>query len=131
MVILSSFLRRVLWLDAASCLGMGVLLAALAGTLGGALHLPVTLLRESGLFLLLFGFVLAWMASRAALPRWLLWLVILGNALWALDSLLLLPLGLVVPNLPGEVFLVAQALFVALLAMLEYRGLQAAAAQPA
>ncbi|MCO6418800.1 hypothetical protein JYK14_21945 [Siccirubricoccus sp. KC 17139] len=131
MLILSAFLRRVLWLDAASCLGMGLLLAGFAGPLGGFLHLPIALLRESGLFLLLAGAALAWMASRSALPRWLLWVVILGNALWALDSLLLLPLGWVAPNLLGEIFLVVQALFVALLAMLEYRGLQAAAAQPA
>jgi hypothetical protein len=127
MFIPTPFLRRVLALDAASCLGMGLLLAALAGPLGGWFQLPVALLREAGLFLLVFGGGLAWAATRPALPRLLVQLVILGNALWAAASLLLLPAGLVAPNALGGVFLVAQALVVGLLAALEATGLRRSA----
>ncbi|WP_431267624.1 hypothetical protein [Dankookia sp. P2] len=57
----------------------------------------------------------------------LFWVVILGNALWALDSLLLLVSGWVAPTALGGSFVVAQALVVALLAELEYTGLRRSA----
>ncbi|GGC38845.1 hypothetical protein GCM10011504_16600 [Siccirubricoccus deserti] len=123
----SPFLRRVLLLDAASCLGMGLLLAVAAGPLAGWFHLPAALLRESGIVLLAFAGLLLWMATRAAVPRWLVWAVILGNALWALDSLLLLPSGWVAPNVLGGAFITAQALVVGVLATLEHAGLRRSA----
>src|SRR3954466_12474058 len=130
MFIPTPFLRRVLGLDAASCFGRGLLLAALAGPLGGWFHLPVALLREAGLFLLVFGGGLAWATTRPALPRLLVQGVVLGNALWAVASLLLLPSGLVAPNALGGAFLVAQALVVGLLAALEAAGLRRSVVQP-
>jgi hypothetical protein len=123
----SPFLRRILLLDAASCLGMGLLLAAAAGPLAGWFQLPVALLRESGVFLLAFAGLLLWTATRAAVPKLLVWVVIIGNALWALDSLLLLPSGWVAPNALGGGFITAQALVVGLLAALEHAGLRRSA----
>ena len=123
----SPFLRRVLLLDAASCLGMGLLLAAVAGPLARWFHLPVALLWQSGVFLLVFAGLLLWMATRAAVPRLLVWAVIIGNALWALDSVLLLASGWVAPNALGGVFITAQALVVGVLAALEHAGLRRSA----
>lgn len=123
----SPFLRRVLWVDAACSGAMGLLMAAAAGPLTPWFGLPTVMLREIGLFLLIFAALLAVLALRRASPRLLFWAVVIGNALWALDSVLLLVSGWVAPTTLGGVFVVAQALVVALLAELEYTGLRRSA----
>ena len=65
----SSFLRRVLFADALSCAGMGLLLMLGAPVLAGALSLPEVLLRETGIVLLPCAAFVAWIVSRAAIPR--------------------------------------------------------------
>lgn len=120
----SPFLQRVLWADALCSGAMGLLLAAAASPLARWLGLPMPMLREVGLFLIVFAAVVTVLALRRASPRPLFWAVIVGNALWALDSVLLLVSGWVTPTALGGVFVVAQALVVALLAELEYAGLR-------
>ncbi len=123
----SPFLRRVLLADAVCSGAMGLLLAALAGPLSRWFGLPLPMLREVGLFLLGFAALVAVLGLRRASPRLLVWVVIIGNALWALDSVLLLVSGWVAPTTLGGLFVVAQALVVALLAELEYVGLRRSA----
>jgi hypothetical protein len=123
----STFLRRVLWLDAASCAGMGVLLATASGLLSGLLNLPAGLLRESAMVLLAFAALLAFLATRTHLARGAVWTVIVVNAIWVIDSIVLLFTGWVQPNLFGHVFVVGQAAVVAALAELEYLGLRKSA----
>ncbi|TDH63156.1 hypothetical protein E2C06_07175 [Dankookia rubra] len=126
-IVPSDFLRRVLLADAACSGAMGLLLALLAGPLSRWFGLPAALLLEVGLFLLAFAAFVAVLGLRQASPRLLVWLVIVGNALWALDSVLLLVSGWVAPTALGGTFVVAQALVVALLAELEYTGLRRSA----
>ena len=123
----SDFLRRVLLADAITSGAMGLLLALLAGPLSRWFGLPTDMLREVGLFLLGFAALVATLGLQRASPRLLFWLVILGNALWALDSVLLLVSGWVAPTVLGGAFVVAQALVVAVLAELEYTGLRRSA----
>ncbi|TCZ66013.1 hypothetical protein [Roseicella aquatilis] len=130
-IIPSDVLRRVLWADAASCIGMGLMLAALAAPLSRWFGLPEPMLREVGLFLIAFAVPVAVLALSRASPRLLFWAVVIGNALWALDSLLLLVSGWVQPTALGGAFVVAQAVVVALLAELEYGGLRRSAAPAA
>ena len=120
----STFLRRVLLLDAVSCGGMGLLLVTCNGLLSGLLSLPVGLLREAGVVLLPFALLLAFMSTRARLPRALVWAVIVVNAIWAIDSVVLLFTGWVQPNLLGYLFVAGQATFVAVIVELEYIGLR-------
>ena len=120
----STFLRRVLLLDAASCGGMGLLLVTCSGLLSGLLSLPSGLLLEAGLALLPFAALLVFMSTRAHLPRAAVWAVIVVNAIWAIDSIVLLFTGWVQPNLLGYLFVAGQAAFVALMAQLEYIGLR-------
>lgn len=124
----STFLRRVLLLDAVSCAGMGLLLVTLNGTLSGLLNLPVGLLREAGIVLLPFALLLAFLSTRGRLPRAAVWAVIVGNAIWAIDSIVLLFTGWVQPNLLGYLFVAGQAAFVAVMAELEFVGLRKSAA---
>jgi hypothetical protein len=114
----------VLLADAITGGAMGLLLALLAGPLARWFGLPAGLLREVGIFLLAFAAFVAVLGLRRAPPRLLFWLVIVGNALWALDSVLLLVSDWVAPTALGGTFVVAQALVVAALAELEYTGLR-------
>ena len=126
-IIPADFLRRVLLVDAASSGAMGLLLALLAGPLARWFGLPTGMLREVGVFLLGFAVVVAALGLRRASQRLLFWLVVIGNALWALDSVLLLVSGWVAPTALGGAFVVAQALAVAVLAELECAGLRRSA----
>jgi hypothetical protein len=120
----STFLRRVLVLDAVSCAGMGLLLMTFSGGLSGVLSLPVELLQQASAVLLPFALLLAFLSTRARLPRAAVWAVIVANAIWAIDSIVLLFTGWVQPSLFGYLFVAAQAAFVAVIAELEYIGLR-------
>jgi hypothetical protein len=120
----SGFLRRVLLVDAATCLAMGALLLAATGALAFMLALPELLLRYAGLSLLPIAAFIAWVATRSSLPPPGVWLVVAGNALWVVASIGLLLGAWVSPNALGYAFVIAQAACVALLAALEYAGLR-------
>jgi hypothetical protein len=124
----STFLRRVLVLDAVSCAGMGLLLVTFSGGLSGVLSLPVELLQQATAVLLPFALLLAFLSTRARLPRAAVWAVIVANAIWAIDSIVLFFTGWVQPSLLGYLFVAAQAAFVAVIAELEYIGLGKSAA---
>jgi hypothetical protein len=119
-----TFLRGVLLVDAISSGAMGLVLIAGAALLSSWLHMPAALLQYSGLTLLPFAALVAWVALRRPLVRPAVWAVIVLNALWAADSLLLLGTGWVAPSVLGYAFVIAQAAFVAVLAELEYVGLR-------
>jgi hypothetical protein len=120
-------LKSVLALDAASCLVMGVGLAALAQPLAGVTGLPAGLLTWAGVLLLPVAALIGVAAALRAVPRGLLLLIVAGNAGWVLASLALLASGLVAPNGLGVALVLAQAAAVAVLTALEARGLGAVA----
>lgn len=120
----STFLRRVLTLDAVSSAAMGALVLLAMSPLTGLLGLPRPLLLGSGLSLLPFAAFVGWLATRELPPRAGVWAVVILNAFWAVDSLLLLLAGWVEPTLLGAVFVVFQALVVGLFAALELAGLR-------
>jgi hypothetical protein len=124
----STFLRRVLLVDAATCFAMGLLLLLAAGVLATLLALPGALLQYAGLSLLPNAAFMAWIATRSSLSRVGVWIVIGGNALWVVGSVALLVAGWVSPSLLGHVFVITQAATVALLAEMEYVGLRKALA---
>jgi hypothetical protein len=115
----STFLRRVLALDAVSSAAMGALLLLALTPLTGLLGLPRPLLLWAGLSLLPFAALVGWLATRELPPRAGVWAVIILNAFWAVDSLLLLLAGWIEPTFLGAAFVVFQALFVGLLGALE------------
>ncbi|PHK95681.1 hypothetical protein CR162_07490 [Pseudoroseomonas rhizosphaerae] len=89
---------------------------------------PPALLGGAGLALLPVAAFMAWLAHGPAVPRQGLRLVVAGNVLWVVASLLPPLLGMVSPNALGWAFLVGQAGFVGLLAWLEAGAGRAAAA---
>src|SRR5688500_7592607 len=87
---MTDFIRRVLFVDAATCAGTGLFLALLAVPLAPFLGLPADLLLDAGLALLPIAAFIAWVATRDAISAAGVWLVIIGNAAWVLASLALL-----------------------------------------
>lgn len=123
----STFLRRILLADAAASGALGILLAVAAGPLSTWLALPAGLLRGAGLALLPFAAAVVFVATRARIPRAPVWAVVAMNALWVLQSAILLASGPVEPSFLGFAFVVVQALVVAAFAELEVVGLRRAA----
>ena len=120
----STFLSRALQADA---IFSGVSAAGLtlgAGLLAPLLHLPDALLRETGLFLIAYTALVGWLGTRSSVPMVMVLIVIAGNAAWTLGSIALLFSGAVSPNLPGELFVVAQAIGTGVFAELQYVGLR-------
>lgn len=124
----STFLRRVLLADAATCVATGLLLMFGANLVERFLGLPAELSRYAGVSLLPFAAFLVYLARRENLSRRVVWAVIVLNVLWTVDSILLLLTGWVAPTEPGYAFVVAQALGVAMFAGLEFVGLKKSAA---
>jgi hypothetical protein len=122
------FLRRVLALDALSCAACALPQLLLNQSMARWLGLPSVLLSGTGLFLLVYSAVVGFLASRAAPPRPLVWLLVAGNLVWAVDCLLLLASGWVSPTALGTAYVLVQAMTVLLLADLQWLGLRGARA---
>jgi hypothetical protein len=120
MTVLNSFLRRTLAVDAVTCVGAGALMTFAAAPLAPFTGLPQLLLVGAGIALFPVAAVMAWLSRRRSAPAALVWLVILGNAGWVAGSVAVLVLT--APTAFGTAFVAAQALAVAVLTGLEYRG---------
>ena len=123
----ASFLRRVLWADAATCIACGILLGFGAEALTGLLGLPPALMRWAGISLFPVAGLLVFLATRDRPAPALVWVIIVGNAIWAIDSLILLLTPWVAPTLLGSLFVIGQAVVVFAFARFEHLGLRAAA----
>lgn len=123
---LSSFLRTVLKLDAASCLLMAALLFGASGSLSPMLGLPQAMLAESGILLAIVGAFILWLGTRKRAPHALVGLVVFGNLGWVASSIISL---VVVPEVTtlGVAAILAQAAAVLAFAALEWRGLRESA----
>jgi hypothetical protein len=124
----SPLLRFALTLDAIATGLTGALLLPFTGTLAELLSLPSTLLAGAAIVMLAYAALLGWLRSRAVLPHWAVWLVIVGNALWAFDCAALALTGVVEPSTLGVAFLLGQAVVVGGFAELQYFGLRRSAA---
>lgn len=115
------FLRAVLWFDAVSCAASAALHLFGAGLLAHLLGLPAGLLVASGLVLCACAAGAAWIATREPLPRAPIVALSLANWAWVAGCLGLLFTGAAGTTL-GQVYLVLQAVAVAVLAELQWFG---------
>jgi hypothetical protein len=123
----SRFLRFTLLADAATCLATGLLMMLGSTVLAGVFAMPPELFRYAGMSLLPFTAFLVYMTTRQRLSSAAVWAVIALNALWTIDSFLIVATGWVTANQLGYGFVGAQALGVAMFAGLEYVGLNKSA----
>src|SRR5688500_1353548 len=118
----SLFLKRILLLDAASCLAMGLMLLVGAGYLTQLFAIDRTILLLAGAILVPTGLFMGWVATRVPAAPALVALIIVGNISWVAESLVLLgqtPGATAI----GSAFVIAQAVAVSGLALLETVGL--------
>jgi hypothetical protein len=120
----SPLLRQALVADATTSAAFGLLMLIGAGPLSGILGLPEMLLRIAGFVLLPYAAFIGWLGVREEIQKPIAWAVVLGNALWVADSILLLASGWVSPTSAGYAFVVAQALVVLMYAEFQYVGLR-------
>ena len=120
----SLFLRRAIQADAIFSGVSAVLLTLGAADLAALLNLPEALLQETGLFLVAYAALVAWLGTRATMPRALVIIVIAGNSAWTVASIALLFIDAVMPNLLGQAAIAMQAIVVGALAELQYIGLR-------
>ncbi|BAR53754.1 CHASE2 domain-containing sensor protein [Bradyrhizobium diazoefficiens] len=124
MIDASTFLRRALLADAIFSGAAALGFTFGAGAVATLFNLPEALLRETGLFLIAYTALVGWLAARAAVPKPLVLLVVVGNAAWTVGSIALLLSGAVSPNIAGELMVVAQAIATGVFAELQYVGLR-------
>ena len=117
----SLFLRRAIQADAIFSGVSAVLLTLGAADLAALLNLPEALLRETGLFLVAYAALVAWLGTRATMPRALVIIVIAGNSAWTVASIALLFIDAVMPNLLGQAAIAMQAIVVGALRTAIYR----------
>lgn len=120
----SPLLRQALLADATTSAAFGLLTLLGAGPLSHLLGLPDMLLRISGALLLPYAAFIGYLGLRERLPTPIVWAVVLGNAIWAADSILLLLSGWVAPTSAGYAFVIMQALVVLMYADFQYVGLR-------
>ena len=118
------FLRTVLWIDAASCAATGLLQTVAAAPLAAWFHLPSGLLFDTGVFLIAYAAVVAFVATRDPLLRPAVWVFMAGNLAWAAACVLLLTGDRVAPTALGTAWVVLQAVVVVVLAELQFFALR-------
>ena len=79
---------------------------------------------RSGAFLLAFAAVVWLVGSRSEIPRGPVYAIVVGNAIWAADSLVAALAGWGDPTTAGTVWIVMQAVVVAAFAELQLAGLR-------
>ncbi|MGR3620083.1 MAG: hypothetical protein ACU0AX_11360 [Roseovarius sp.] len=121
-------LQTILAFDAATCAAMGTLLVFASGPIAGLTEIPGSLLFFAGLLLLPVAVFMAVFARVAAVPAWAVRVIVAGNVLWVLGSVILPITALIAPNGLGWVFLLIQAAVVVLFAGFEWTARQHSAA---
>lgn len=123
----SLFLRRALQADAIFSGISAVLLVFAARFFASLLNLPEVFLRNTGFVLVAYAVLVGFLGTRNAMSKTAVWAVIAVNAVWAVDSFILLASGWVSPNLLGQAFIVMQAVAVGVFAELQLIGLRKSA----
>jgi hypothetical protein len=119
----STFLRRVLALDAAVTAGNGLIYLVAAGPVGRLLDVQPDLLTGLGIFLLAYGAAVGYLAARPVPPSGWVRVVIGANVAWVAASLCAMLFGWLDPITAGTVWIPLQAAVVAGFAALQAAGL--------
>ena len=123
---ISSYLKRVLTIDALMTGATALLLVLAAGVLARLLGVPEPLLRYAGIALVPFVVFVAIIARRPSVSRATVLTIIGLNVAWVAASVWLLLGGRIQPNAFGYAFIIVQAVAVALFAEIQYVGLRRA-----
>ncbi|MDE2362997.1 MAG: hypothetical protein KGM42_09995 [Hyphomicrobiales bacterium] len=125
----SALLRNVLIVDAAFSGASGVTLVGAAAPLAAIFGLPHALVLGAGVFLLPYALFVGTLGLSAQLPRGLVWFVVAGNAVWAIESVL--TLAQTSPTQAGIAAVIGQAAIVAAIGGAQAIGLKRSGLRPA
>ena len=120
----SPLLRAIMLTDGVFSGISGLSLALGARPLSALMGLPHELVLGAGLFLVPYAAFVAFLGTRDNLASALVWFVVVGNVLWALESVVLLVSGQASPTAFGIAVVIAQALAVAVIAETQAIGLK-------
>ncbi|MDP3620250.1 MAG: hypothetical protein Q8R63_10690 [Ramlibacter sp.] len=120
------FLRRVLWADAFAGAASSLLHLLGAGLLGSLLGISHQVLAASGIALLVFVALAAYLASCDPVPRRLVGVLVAGNWAWVVGCAVFALMNAYSLTLLGQAYVVIHAVAVALLAELQWMGLRRA-----
>ncbi len=120
---LSKFLRTILKLDAASCLGMSALVIPATTALEAPFGIAAGLLTAAAAALIPIGLFILWLGTLREAPALFVWVVIAGNLGWAAASLAATG---AIPGITllGQAAVAGQGLAVFVLALAEWAGLR-------
>lgn len=127
----SMFLRRAFQADAIFSGVAALMFVFGAGLFASLTNLPEAFLRNTGLVLVVYAALVGFLGTRSMMSRAAVWAVIAVNAVWAIDSVILLMSGWVSPNLLGQALIVMQAIAVGVFAELQFMGLRKSASEAA
>ena len=88
-MVMSRLLKLALAVDAVATATTGLGLAMAGSSLAGVLGFPAALLQITGVILLPYAAVVAYLAARVDVPPAAIWTVIVVNALWAVHTIAL------------------------------------------
>jgi hypothetical protein len=123
-MLMSRFLRIVLLADAVATMATGLVLAVGSTALEPWLNIPSTLLFYAGLVLLPYAAFVFYLTRQNKVPPSAVWAVVLCNAAWAIDSILLLTTGWIAPSTLGYAFVIFQAVVVAAFCELQWMAMR-------
>lgn len=118
-------LPPILWFDAATCLGFGLVCTAFAKPISALTLVPIPWLQGGGIICLLASALILFAVTRRAISPVLVMAIVGINLLWAIASVLSVVLGWIEPNLLGKVAVVAQGIAVFVIAEAQFFGLRA------
>ncbi|WP_053205353.1 hypothetical protein [Jiangella muralis] len=104
----------------------GLVYVLAAGWVGDQLGLPTALLYPAGALLVVMGAFVFFVSTRRAAP--VLWVgaIIVLNAVWAIDSVIVIAAGWFDPTTAGAMWILLQAAMIAVFVVLQYTGLKRA-----
>ena len=114
------FVRNVLLADAGVSAAAGAVMVFGGTALQSLLGLPGALLLPAGLFLFGYAAALGWLSRRERLPRLVLWALVLGNVVWAIECGVIAFGGSHAPTALGQAFLAVNIVAVLVFADLQF-----------
>lgn len=125
----SPLLKLALRFDAISGAATALLLFFGGDYLAPLLGISAAFLKAAGLVLVPFIVFLTAQVLRPQTSTGAVWTIIAINAFWTVDSFFVLMTGLIQPTGLGYAFVIAQALVVGALALMQMQGLQRSTAR--
>lgn len=120
----SPLLRLALRLDGVISFAAGLATSIRYASLEGVLGAPAGVILAVGVFMLAYGAAICWLSARTRIDQRLVWIVVIGNLIWAIDSVLLAGSDWIAPTALGIALILGQAALVAGFSALQYLGLR-------